>query len=157
MSDPCYGALATIGPALLPMDEAEELPWARQPGPIQCPKCRAPMSTVPFAGIEVDRCSSCGGLWFDLLEHEDLRVTPGAEALDTGDPAVGARFDKVGLVRCPIDLQPMVRMVDQSQPSLWFESCPTCHGAFFDAGEFTEFRAEHVGHMLLRRRRHRPL
>jgi Zn-finger nucleic acid-binding protein len=115
------------------------------------------MTTVPFAGIEVDRCGSCGGLWFDLLEHEDLRAKPGAETLDTGDPEVGARFDQVGLVRCPIDLQPMVRMVDRSQPSLWFESCPICYGVFFDAGEFTEFREENLQNLFVRRRRQRPL
>jgi Zn-finger nucleic acid-binding protein len=138
-------------------DIPAELPWRRPPGPINCPKCRAPMTTVTFAGIEVDRCSSCGGLWFDLLEHEDLRVEPGAEALDTGDPEVGARFDNVGLVRCPIDHQAMVRMVDRSQPSLWFESCPLCYGVFFDAGEFTDFRDENVRNLFVRRRRQRPL
>ena len=115
------------------------------------------MTPVRFAGTEVDRCSSCGGLWFDMLEHEDLRPLAGADSIDSGDPSLGARFDNVGLVRCPVDAQPMVRMVDRAQPSLWFESCPLCFGVFFDAGEFTNFREENVRNLFVRRRRQRPL
>jgi Zn-finger nucleic acid-binding protein len=129
----------------------------RGPGPLQCPKCRAAMGAVALAGIEVDRCTGCGGLWFDLLEHEDLKGAPGAGTLDSGDPSTGQRYDQVGLVRCPVDGAPMVRMVDKAQPTLWLESCPVCYGTFFDAGEFREFSEENLRDMVLRRRRHRPL
>lgn len=129
----------------------------RGPGPLHCPKCRAEMATVTVAGTEVDRCTGCGGLWFDLLEHEDLKRVPGTQTLDSGDPSTGQRYDQVGLVRCPIDGQPMVRMVDKAQPTLWLESCPLCHGTFFDAGEFREFTDERLRDMIVRRRRQRPL
>jgi Zn-finger nucleic acid-binding protein len=115
------------------------------------------MSTVPFGGIDVDRCNGCGGLWFDMLEHEQVRAMEGAEALDSGNTAVGKRYDQVGLVRCPIDDQTMVRMVDKAQPDLWFESCPLCYGVFFDAGEFKSFREEKVQNFFVRNRRRRPL
>jgi Zn-finger nucleic acid-binding protein len=138
-------------------DTPEEVPSLRPPGPLACPKCRSTMAAVEFAGIEVDRCTGCGGIWFDLLEHEALRAAAGADAIDTGDPAVGARFDAVGLVRCPVDAEPMVRMVDRAQPALWFESCPLCYGVFFDAGEFSEFMEDHLRDLFVRRRRHRRL
>jgi Zn-finger nucleic acid-binding protein len=115
------------------------------------------MIAVQFGGVEVDRCSGCGGLWFDLLEHEELRTTPGAGVIDSGDPALGARYDAVGLIRCPVDAEPMVRMVDRAQPTLWLESCPLCFGVFFDAGEFSDFREENVRNLLVRTRRHRQL
>jgi Zn-finger nucleic acid-binding protein len=134
-----------------------DVPSLRQPGPLRCPKCRSELAQVVLAGTEVDRCTGCGGLWFDLLEHEQLRTAPGVEALDSGDPATGARFDSVGLVRCPVDDQPMVRMVDRARPSLWFESCPYCHGVFFDAGEFNEYREEDLRLLFQRRRRPRPM
>lgn len=130
---------------------------ALRPKGLRCPKCRAAMSTVPFGGIEVDRCNGCGGLWFDMLEHEQVKAMEGAEALDTGSPTLGERYDKVGLVRCPIDDQVMVRMVDKAQPDLWFESCPLCYGVFFDAGEFKNFREEKVQNLFVRNRRPRPL
>ena len=41
---------------------------------MQCPKCSAAMEKVVHEGIEVDRCTGCGGLWFDMLEHEDLKA-----------------------------------------------------------------------------------
>jgi uncharacterized protein len=129
----------------------------RSPGPLSCPKCRAQMATVTVAGTEVDRCTGCGGLWFDLLEHEDLRHAPGSETLDSGDPSTGRRYNQVGLIRCPVDGEPMVRMVEKGQPALWLESCPLCYGTFFDAGEFREFSEESLLDMVLRRRRQRPL
>jgi len=115
------------------------------------------MAPVSFGEVVVDRCLTCGGLWFDLLEHEDLKAVPGAEAVDTGDPGVGARFDTVGLIRCPVDDSLMVRMVDKAQPSLWFESCPLCFGVFFDAGEFSDFREDNLRLLIIRHRRQRPL
>ena len=34
----------------------------------------------------------------------------------------------------------MIRMVDAQQSHLWFESCTSCYGVFFDAGEFRDFK-----------------
>ena len=136
-----------------PIDETS----LRPPGPLTCPKCRYRMRVVTFAGVEVDRCEGCGGIWFDLLEQEDLRRATGSEAVDSGDPETGRRFDQVGHIRCPVDGTPMVRMVDKGQPHLWIESCPLCFGTFFDAGEFRDFREETVRDMVFRRPRPRPL
>lgn len=129
----------------------------REPGPLHCPKCKSVMEPHTVAGIEVDRCTGCRGLWFDMLEQEDLKHQPEAIALDSGNPATAERYDHVGLIRCPIDSQPMVRMVDKAQPSLWLESCPVCHGTFFDAGEFREFTEEHLRDMFHRRPRPRGI
>jgi Zn-finger nucleic acid-binding protein len=115
------------------------------------------MAPVTLLDIEVDRCTGCGGLWFDLLEAEDLKGTDKAAELDTGDPATGDRYDRVGLIRCPVDAEPMIRMVDKAQPELWLESCPVCYGTWFDAGEFREFADQRIRDMLVRHRRPRPL
>lgn len=129
----------------------------REPGPLHCPKCRSVMALHTVAGIEVDRCTGCGGLWFDMLEQEDLKSEPEAVSLDSGDPAIADRYDHVGLIRCPVDSQPMVRMVDKAQPTIWIESCPVCYGTFFDAGEFREFSEENFRDMVHRRRRPRRI
>lgn len=129
----------------------------REPGPLHCPKCKALMQPHTIHGIEVDRCTDCGGLWFDLLEQEDLKDDPEAIALDSGDPVTGDRYDQVGLVKCPVDGQPMVRMVDKAQPELWIEQCPVCYGTFFDAGEFREFTEETFRDLFRRRRRPRRI
>jgi Zn-finger nucleic acid-binding protein len=115
------------------------------------------MRSVDFEDVSVDRCTRCGGIWFDLLEQQDLKQKPGSERIDAGDPAEGRKRDDQVVVMCPIDNVRMIGMVDAAQPHIWFESCPVCHGAFFDAGEFTDFKERSLTELLRRRRRKRSL
>lgn len=89
-------------------------------------------------GTEIDRCSSCYGLWFDAGELEKLRTREAAEALDIGDVMTGKKLNKVEHYRCPRCAGPMNRMVDPQQTHIWFERCGSCRGSFFDAGELTD-------------------
>lgn len=109
---------------------------------MKCPKCNAPMETVLFEGIEVDRCAGCKGLFFDLMEAERLRDKPGSEAIDVGDAEVGKAQNENDRIRCPRDTTWMIRVVDPKQPHLWLETCSVCHGTFFDAGEFRDWKHE---------------
>jgi Zn-finger nucleic acid-binding protein len=124
---------------------------------MNCPKCQGSMRSVDFEDVSVDRCTRCGGIWFDLLEQQDLKQKPGSERIDAGDPAEGRKRDDQVVVMCPIDNVRMIGMVDAAQPHIWFESCPVCHGAFFDAGEFTDFKERSLAELLRRRRRKRSL
>ena len=83
-------------------------------------------------------------LWFDLLEKEDMLRRPGAEKIDIGDPVEGARLNEMENGRCPRCNDVMIRMVDKDQFHIEFESCPSCHGTFFDAGEFSDLKEETV-------------
>ena len=51
---------------------------------MQCPKCAQAMEKVTFQDVEVDRCINCGGMWFDMLELEELKKMKGSEKIDTG-------------------------------------------------------------------------
>lgn len=110
---------------------------------MQCPKCQAPMEKKVFHEIEIDRCTGCGGLWFDMLEAEHLREVHGSEELDSG-PRRPPERDAHRDITCPVCKTRMLQMVDKIHPKLRYEACPTCHGLFFDAGEFREFKAETV-------------
>jgi len=101
------------------------------------------MQAVTFAGIEVDRCTGCGGLWFDGGEERRLKVIKGSESIDTGDPTIGRKNNDMRGVQCPRCTTPLVRMVDREQPHIWFESCSACGGVYFDAGEFRDYK-EHT-------------
>jgi len=105
-----------------------------------CPKCNAQMETVRFLRVEIDRCTSCQGLWFDALEKEKLAEMPHSESIDTGDAATGKFTNTIEPTECPRCKGKLVKMVDPQQPHIWFESCHTCGGAFFDAGEFTDYK-----------------
>ncbi len=114
----------------------------REETALKCPKCDCAMEKVEHESIVVDRCEGCGGLWFDNLEHERLKLLEGSESIDTGDPAVGKRYNKVDRIDCPVCHTRMVRMVDAKQRHIWYESCSVCSGVFFDAGEFADYRKE---------------
>ena len=106
---------------------------------MNCPKCNAAMEKVTHQDIEVDRCTQCQGLWLEMGEREKLKALPGAQALDAGEAAQGARLNTVDRILCPECQTPMIRMVDSKQPHIWYESCPACFGVFFDAGEFRDY------------------
>jgi len=109
-----------------------------------CPKCSAEMETVHYQNIEVDRCTKCFGIWFDMLELEDLKVMKGSETIDIGSAAVGKKYNKIQDIKCPVCNAEMIKMVDKKQPHIWYESCSVCYGVFFDAGEFRDYKEETV-------------
>lgn len=110
---------------------------------MDCPKCHGKMEEVVFGEVAVDRCLTCSGLWFDLLEKEDLMQMEGSEIIDIGSGQVGKRYSDMRDIDCPHCEQPMIPMVDKDQFHIKYESCPSCFGAFFDAGEFRDLK-EHT-------------
>ena len=111
---------------------------------MRCPKCSAAMEKVQYESIEVDRCTDCKGIWFDMLEQEHLKAIEGSEEIDIGDPEVGKQTNIVDQITCPVCKSRMIRMVDGRQPHIWFESCTVCYGVFFDAGEFRDYKQESI-------------
>jgi len=108
---------------------------------MKCPKCGGEFKQARHGDVEFDRCSGCNGLWFDAFEHEALKATPGFEAIDLG-PKKHRAGDGEGTKICPRCNVRMIDMVVAAQPHIAYESCPVCHGVYFDAGEFLDFREE---------------
>jgi uncharacterized protein len=111
---------------------------------MKCPKCKADFEKIVYSDIEVERCTSCKGLWFDMLEKEDLLKLKGSEAVDVGSDQVGETYAAMRDIDCPHCHQPMIPMVDKDQFHIKYESCGTCFGAFFDAGEFRDLKENTV-------------
>jgi PAT family beta-lactamase induction signal transducer AmpG len=107
-------------------------------GAMRCPKCRSDMEVVEVEGVEVDRCMSCNGLWFDAGEMEVLNTREAAAIIDTGDSEAGKHFNFIDAYRCPRCGGAMERKTDPKQQHIWFETCHDCSGSFFDAGEFRD-------------------
>ncbi|MGH8106910.1 MAG: hypothetical protein ACREO2_11360, partial [Arenimonas sp.] len=73
----------------------------------------------------------------DVMVHESVKKL--AADVDTGDAAMGAKLNTTDQINCPTcPSSKLIRMVDPIQPHIWYESCPTCYGRFFDAGELTD-------------------
>ncbi len=107
---------------------------------MQCPKCEGPMLRVSVQGYEVDRCERCGGLWFDLREHEHLARAARNTRIDTGDPAKGREMNTTRDILCPRDHSTLIPMSVLGQPHIQIERCNVCGGSFFDAGEFRDYK-----------------
>ena len=75
-----------------------------------------------------------------FLIDKNLSRIDGSESIDIGSPEIGKRFNDVDRVDCPVCKTQMIRMVDRDQPHIWYESCSSCHGVFFDAGEFRDYK-----------------
>ena len=111
---------------------------------MKCPKCGAGFEVVEHASIKVHRCTTCEGLWFGMLQHEDLKHIEGAASIDIGDAALAEKFNPVRRIRCPACSSRMIAMVDREQPHIWYEACTVCYGVFFDAGEFRDYTEKTV-------------
>ena len=61
---------------------------------LQCPKCKHGMDEVTYGNLTIDRCTECQGIWFDSGEAEALKDRWMGEALDTGDPDIGKKWNE---------------------------------------------------------------
>lgn len=110
---------------------------------LQCPKCLHGMEEVTHGNVAIDRCTNCKGLWFDTDEAHQLRNIEGSEALDSGDPGEGWKWDSRADINCPHCGKQMEKSSDPKQKHIWYEVCPD-HGVFMDAGEFTDLKDESI-------------
>ena len=106
---------------------------------LTCPKCSAPMEEVSFEQFTIERCTGCGGLWFDLMEQRHLRDAPGSEQIDTGPADRGLELNNCTSINCPRCHAPMTHLRDTDRRDVEYEYCTICHGAFYDAGEFRRY------------------
>lgn len=111
---------------------------------MQCPKCLGKMETLNFKDVEVDRCTGCHGLFFDHLEKETLRKLEGSEVLDIGDEFLGATYNEILDVPCPKCHTKMNHVLHTDPFEIKFESCPSCKGVYFDAGEFKDYLEDEI-------------
>jgi ribosomal protein L37AE/L43A len=51
----------------------EQQTQAQEASRLECPRCDGKLTAVSFEGVEIDRCESCGGVWLDKGELEELR------------------------------------------------------------------------------------
>lgn len=107
-----------------------------------CPKCENKMNASTYRDVEYDQCQFCGGLWFDALEAEELVEERRASDIDTGNKRTGVELNKKRNINCPKCSTQMQRVHDIQNPHIQLESCPSCYGTFFDAGEFKDFCKE---------------
>lgn len=100
---------------------------------MDCPKCRVAMKAEQHEGIELDRCESCGGLFFDAGELEAIvKRLAGQRVDDSPTVDFAAADDKEATCpRCDVAMTPE----EGPRKDLHIDRCPQCAGIFLDRGE----------------------
>jgi Zn-finger nucleic acid-binding protein len=107
---------------------------------MKCPKCNGEFELINIDGTSVERCKTCKGLWFDILEAETLKKAKGAAILDVGELDLATEPEAAKELVCPKCQTKMTAMVNNLDPALTYEKCPVCYGVWFDAGAFRHYQ-----------------
>jgi len=101
-----------------------------------CVKCDSVLDQGTYAGVTVDLCPNCGGLWLDAGEIEKLGTAPPGElkklqGILTGDPKSKPTPSELttACVACDGTLRELVL------GPIKVDFCGKCGGLFLDRGE----------------------
>ncbi len=101
---------------------------------MQCPVCGDHLIILELDQIEIDYCSSCGGIWLDageleLLLEDSIKKD---ELLNSLNREVDADEKKI---KCPICRRKMNKVLVEGSESIIIDKCRRNDGLWFDEGE----------------------
>lgn len=102
---------------------------------MDCPACKNAMITLELADVEIDHCTTCGGIWLDAGELELLMGNS-----ETARQLLNSFQIKTGAAElpriCPICDKKMQKiLVGDSNGKLLLDKCGRGHGLWFDKAE----------------------
>jgi len=109
---------------------------------MKCPVCKVSITAVEYDKIELDYCSVCHGIWFDMGELELLldTLTRGT-ARELVNSLMQRPQQKVSEKsrKCPICRRTMRKIDIGSGREIIIDVCNAGHGLWFDGGESGAF------------------
>jgi len=105
---------------------------------MKCPVCGELMIVVEHEQIELDYCTNCLGVWFDVGELELLLETMQLEgaSLSLDDIFTSPEAKSTERKRkCPICGKKMKKATVGHEPEVLIDACPRTDGLWFDSGE----------------------
>ena len=104
---------------------------------MRCPRCDSPMIVLELREVEVDHCTSCGGVWLDGGELELL--LEGASNRDALMEALASDAgSKEKKIRCPICMKKMNKVFCGTNHEIVLDVCAVNDGVWFDRGELED-------------------
>jgi len=109
-------------------------PYAWRRYRLNCPRCGSTSTLVntKYAGIAVDLCERCRGIWLD--DHELSLLEAKAESTEDDREGTLIFAERVSDLECPVCNSGM-RAFDYRASSLELNSCSDMHGYWLDAKE----------------------
>jgi len=101
---------------------------------MKCPRCSADLIVIEYNDVELDCCSSCGGLWFDSGEIDVLTEKSGGRRA-IFRPATNVREPRL---RCPVCRSRMDKRYMGVENPVLVDVCPSCDGLWLDRGELEQ-------------------
>lgn len=121
-----------------------------------CPNCHAPLSSCLYAGQSIDRCRSCGGVWFDSNE-----LGPVISALASRDQVPFQSIRGAGTFAapknpaaepekdCPRCHCPTHIFNYAYDSNIFLNRCPSCDGIWVDRGELIRLASYSKGNPMV--------
>ena len=104
---------------------------------MKCPVCKEPTIVLELDEIEIDYCTSCGGIWLDageldlLIEDEkDRELLLSSFEKDADHPEKP--------YKCPICSKKMDKVHVGENKDVLIDKCPDNDGLWFDKGELKD-------------------
>ncbi len=104
---------------------------------MKCPVCKEPTIVLELDEVEIDYCTSCGGIWLDageldlLIEDEkDRELLLSSFQKDAEHPERKHR--------CPICRKKMDKVHVGENKDVLLDKCPDNDGLWFDKGELKD-------------------
>ena len=105
---------------------------------MQCVKCNGQLQKVTLGEVEVDKCSSCSGIWFDIGELDKILESGRIEALKNEvDNNQGQDARKRKCPRCGGEGN-MIQVASLKNADVHIDTCSVCYGQWLDGGELEE-------------------
>jgi uncharacterized protein len=105
---------------------------------MNCPKCEVQLENKPLAGIDIDECAKCSGMWFEKDELRQAKDKTDSD-LNWMDFEIWKNVDNFLLTSkqkpCPACKSNMVA-TEYADTKVTIDCCPKCDGIWLDKGEF---------------------
>lgn len=107
----------------------------RSESPPSCPRDGTALLEIDRDGVAVDRCGSCGGIWFDAKELKRVAQDREVEQLATRV----TDYSPPSAFACPRCRGACVRAFCAE---VEVDTCADCRGVWLDAGELAEAKRQ---------------
>lgn len=98
---------------------------------MKCPNCTGALKPINYKGVNVDKCDSCHGIWFDFSEIDQLEDTEFAFDNLKNTMITRVKSGDQKCAKCQATMQKFYYRWEE----LELEVCPSNHGFWLDAGE----------------------